>query len=352
MADIFSDPQYDFWENDSEELNDEDVIIEQDQYASYEDDDEELDNQFFNDTIMNDEDELENSIKDDPYLSSWIPTKTVSKPIPTNNTSQYAVDYLTNKGLPKHVAAGIVGNLMKESNLNPNISEKGNTGNGRGIAQWDVRNRWKDLQNYAQSSGKSHTDLDTQLDFVLHEAQQRGDLSKTLQAKTPEEAAMIFGKTYEKPNEKYADWGTRQSTARNLSMQYGGLIKAQSGVNNIPEDLLDGISQESLQEYYDENNAPTLEFDENISEQQNWGNGVANVVQGVGKGIEKVKDWRNRFNEYTNNITKTTSNLIDFTTEQAGIQQNALSLRKFNAQKNSKKYQLNTKSRNSPLIYT
>ena len=331
MADIFSDPQYDFWENDSEELNDEDVIIEQDQYASYEDDDEELDNQFFNDTIMNDEDELENSIKDDPYLSSWIPTKTVSN----NSFSGIFKNEGARTGQPTNLNSSAVGRGQMIKGTRLAMYKKLGIGDVDKAEQQFRSNPEFEMQ--VMNAYKD--DLDKRIPSNVQGKQREYMIAKGWYTGDP------FYKDDVVPGKSAGNKLTAGEYARRATMQYGG-------VNNIPKDLLDGISQESLQEYYEENNAPTLEFDENINEQQNWGNGVANVIQGVGKGIEKVKDWRDKFNEYTNNITKTTSNLIDFTTEQAGIQQNQLSLRKFNAQKNSKKYQLNTKSRNSPLIYT
>jgi len=328
IDDFYSDEK-DFWTG---ELDDEDVIIEDERVPEYEEED--MD-EVYNALMEDDEQEIQ-----DPILSSWMPAKP-SKPTSVTNEAKYAFNYLTNKGLPKHVSAGIVGNLMKESNLNPTIKERGNTGNGRGIAQWDVRDRYLDLQQFASSSNRDFNSLDTQLDFVLHESKQRGDLDKTMQAKTPEEAAMIFGKTYERPNEKYADWGSRQSYARGLSnMQYGG-------VNNIPKD----ISREDLLEYYEDENAPFIDEDAPLDESDSeFGYKAAGIVQNVGKAVEGYKNWKNDFNQFTNNISSTTSKFIDFQSELAGNQQNAISLRKFNERKNQKKFQFNTKSRNSPLI--
>lgn len=345
--DIWNSPDLEFWEN-NEGLTDEDVIIEDDQYVSSFPDEEE-DDEIFNSLMQDDETDVEKSLKSDPYLSSWIPSK--SKPQPTGNMGKYAVDYLTSKGLPKHVSAGIVGNLIKESNLNPTIQEKGNTGNGRGIAQWDVRNRWKDLQSYAAQTQRSHTDLDTQLDFVLHEAQQRGDLQKTLQAKTPEEAAMIFGRTYERPSEKYADWGTRQSTARTLSMKYGG--KAQYGnVTNIPQKLME-ISDDSIQQVLDDETSPQIvDINEDQQSQSNFMGTAVNVAQGVQKGLDIYDKVKSGVDKFTNGVAQTTSQLIDLQTEMSANQNNAISMRKFNERKNTKRYYLNQKPNNQSLIYT
>lgn len=49
--------------------------------------------------------------------------------------------FFVRKGLSKKQSAGIVGNLIVESGVNPGISQVGG-GPGRGIAQWSVGGRW------------------------------------------------------------------------------------------------------------------------------------------------------------------------------------------------------------------
>lgn len=337
MADFWE--QTDFWEDESpEELTDDDVVIEQERIL----DDEESDDEWFNELIREEtpEEVAVAPLKTDSYLSTWIPAPTNNKStVNVSDKAKYAYNYFKDRGLPSHVAAGIVGNLMKESNLNPTIKERGNTGNGRGIAQWDVRNRWKDLQSFASQQNRSHEELDTQLDFVLHEANKRGDLQRTLGAKTPEEAALIFGRTYERPSEKYADWETRQNTARRLvSQQYGG-------VNNIP-DLLEGVSDESIEAYLmDENYSP--EFEE-TGNNVNFGKIAGTIQQGV-QTYNKVK---NIINQGRDRATQMASMAIDTQNQIAAQQRNASTLRKYNEQKNIKKYQLNRNPVSNALIYS
>src|SRR5690349_1628456 len=52
-----------------------------------------------------------------------------------------AFNFFVSKGLTKFQAAGIVGNLMQESNVIPTAVQYGG-GPGRGIAQWSVGGRW------------------------------------------------------------------------------------------------------------------------------------------------------------------------------------------------------------------
>jgi hypothetical protein len=83
-----------------------------------------------------------------------------------------AFDYFLVKGLTPVQAAGIVGNLDQESNMNPGAVQPG--GPGRGIAQWSVGGRWNadpgdNAVAYASSHGKSVTSLGLQLDFIWFE---------------------------------------------------------------------------------------------------------------------------------------------------------------------------------------
>jgi hypothetical protein len=84
-----------------------------------------------------------------------------------------AYNYFVSKGLTKFQAAGIVGNLMQESNVIPTAVQYGG-GPGRGIAQWSVGGRWDssrgdNVASYAAQHGGSRWALGTQLDFIWYE---------------------------------------------------------------------------------------------------------------------------------------------------------------------------------------
>lgn len=168
-----------------------------------------------------------------------VPTAN-TKGIKLNSEARNAFNYYVNqKKLSPVVAAGIVGNLFWESGLDPNARERGNTGAGRGIAQWAAGDRWQGFQNWAKKNGRK-PDLDAQLDYVLAEP---GESSKALKAlmkaNTPEQASYIFGKTYERPLDKKdlvasknpARWDMRAGAARLLFDAY------QSG--NQPRNRVD-----------------------------------------------------------------------------------------------------------------
>jgi hypothetical protein len=89
------------------------------------------------------------------------------------NSQQVAFDYFRNKGLTRIQSAGIVGNLMQESNVIPTAIQYGG-GPGRGIAQWSVGGRWNasyhdNVAWYAAAHGLSRWSLTTQLDFIWYE---------------------------------------------------------------------------------------------------------------------------------------------------------------------------------------
>lgn len=341
-----------------EGLSEDDVIIQGEEDIPFEE--EEDDNaQWFMDLMNTEEEEpvykpTTDKMKEDVYLSSWIPSTPTPKTNITSN-AKYAYNYLNQKGLPGHVSAGIVGNLMKESNVNPTTRDGDKRGGIGGIAQWDPA-RSRELVNFSKASGRNPQDLDTQLDFVLHEAEQRGDLDKTLKARTPEEAAVVFGRSYERPSEKYADWETRQSNARGLmAKQYGGKI-ARNGINNTPQlDDLEGIDDESIQEYLDDNRSIFENLDSDVEENEDGENDtkVQDTIAGAIKGVTNVVNQINAFKNRAIDVAgKTASNAIDAQTEMAGIQRNASSLRKYNLNKNRKKYSDINTTLNQPLIYT
>jgi hypothetical protein len=90
-----------------------------------------------------------------------------------SNNEQSAFNFFVSKGLTKIQAAGVVGNLMQESSVNPASVEFGG-GPGRGIAQWSVGGRWDTSHNdnatsFASTHGVSRAALSTQLNFIWYE---------------------------------------------------------------------------------------------------------------------------------------------------------------------------------------
>jgi hypothetical protein len=78
-----------------------------------------------------------------------------------------ALAFFIDKGYSPPQAAGIVGNLVQESGVNPN-GPRGDNGTAAGIAQWRG-DRLANLQRFAASAGADPKDLLTQLEFVHRE---------------------------------------------------------------------------------------------------------------------------------------------------------------------------------------
>lgn len=86
-----------------------------------------------------------------------------------NDNALYAMSYLMdNYGLSAEQAAGVVGNFQQESYRDLQTSVRGDGGQAVGIGQW-WPDRAANLQSFAAAQGRDWSDIDTQLDFAMHE---------------------------------------------------------------------------------------------------------------------------------------------------------------------------------------
>ena len=88
---------------------------------------------------------------------------------------------LSNAGYSDVAIAAILGNLNRESSLNPRILQGGgeyedypseyiyNDNVGYGIAQWSFHSRSQGLVDFAASNNKHSGDLELQVDYIIHE---------------------------------------------------------------------------------------------------------------------------------------------------------------------------------------
>lgn len=130
------------------------------------------------------------------------------------SNADVALAFFQSKGLTKAQAAGIVGNLKQESNVNP-------TDSGGGIAQWGG-SRYTALQSYAASTGQSATSLSAQLGFLWSELSSSypGTLAALKKTTTPAAAAVIISNQYERPG--IPDLGNRIKYAEQADSSSGG----------------------------------------------------------------------------------------------------------------------------------
>ena len=129
---------------------------------------------------------------------------------------EYAMDFFTERGFTRQAAAGIVGNFISESSIDPGRKQM-DGGIGRGIAQWGVNDRWQTYLKFAKNRDLDPYDLTAQLRFVIHEMpSQMGESAKTIKTMTDATAAAkLFMDRYERPGTP--NWDKRiQDTARAL----------------------------------------------------------------------------------------------------------------------------------------
>jgi hypothetical protein len=163
-----------------------------------------------------------------------------------------AVRYFTERGLTPEQSAGVVGNLMQESGLKSNAwNEKEKA---YGIAQW--RNeRLEGLKAFAAANGKEIGDIQTQMDYILHELQttESNAGQKLLKSSSAAEAAFNFGKYYERPTVvegtriAYAEqalqsYGKGTPTQETPTKLAGNMINQSSFNNEMAKSLVDGES--------------------------------------------------------------------------------------------------------------
>jgi len=111
--------------------------------------------------------------------------------------AKQAYQFFIGKGYRPEEAAGIVGNLVHESGMNP--ASIGDSGTSVGLAQFH-NERAAALRQFAASRGKPVTDFQTQLEFVDQELRTTEAPTRALlsRATTPEQAAAAFI-NYERP---------------------------------------------------------------------------------------------------------------------------------------------------------
>lgn len=108
-----------------------------------------------------------------------------------------AMEFFQNKGLKPHQAAGIVGNLLGESNLNHTAVNK--SSGAYGLAQWLGPRKTALFNKY----GKNPT-FDQQLEFLWDELQgsENASLKALMATSTYEAATDSFMRNFERPSKK------------------------------------------------------------------------------------------------------------------------------------------------------
>jgi LysM repeat protein len=176
----------------------------------------------------------------------------------TGSTNEEKIwNYLVGKGLSKHGAAGLMGNLYAESALNPqNLQnsyesklgytdssytaavDSGSYSNftkdsaGYGLAQWTYWSRKQNMLEFARAAGKSIGDLEMQLDFLFKELSEsyKSVLAVLKAAATVKAASDSVLLNYERPADQSDTVKTkRASYGQTYYDKYAGTTTTQAG---------------------------------------------------------------------------------------------------------------------------
>lgn len=108
-------------------------------------------------------------------------------------------------GFNKIASCGILGNMMQESGLTPNIVEGGGTASevtvdgstGYGLCQWTDAGRQQGLADFAKANGKSSSDPGLQCSYIAQECNKMGITDSLNNCASAADAAYLFHKEYE-----------------------------------------------------------------------------------------------------------------------------------------------------------
>lgn len=145
-------------------------------------------------------------------------------------TQRYAYSYLVDRGFAPNAAAGIVGNLIQESGVDPHSNQVG--GPGMGIAQWSEGERWQSLLQFAKTQGRDPYSLDLQLDFMLHEMKAYGIYNRMQKMNSVVNATRLFMNVFERPDPQYANLQGRIEFARTIREKDPNMPTSASGKND------------------------------------------------------------------------------------------------------------------------
>jgi hypothetical protein len=215
-------------------------------------------------------------------ISSFVPTKTLayennqfyssndilfydandtssncSSSLVGNDNSEKAFRYFVGKGLTSAQAAGIVGNLIKESSgVNPTAIQSSSTlatdsytpqaSVGFGIARWTDSTRQQRLVDYAKSDSSHRTiiDLSLQLDFLWYELGKFYPSALTdLEKQTdPVGATVVFHNEYEGSGDSADTVRTqRGGYATDIYNKYGNNLSSSDSGQCLGGTYLDGF---------------------------------------------------------------------------------------------------------------
>jgi hypothetical protein len=159
-----------------------------------------------------------------------MPTGTGS--LTGNTNAEKVFNFLKGAGFTDQAAAGVIGNLMQESGVNPKSRQLGG-GPGRGIMQWGTGpgsgGRWDALVAWAAGSGKDPWALDTQVEWMMKEMRSYGTFNRLKGVTDVKKAVQIFESEMEKAG--VPNYPRRYQFAADALASFGG-GKAGGGIGS------------------------------------------------------------------------------------------------------------------------
>jgi hypothetical protein len=145
---------------------------------------------------------------------------------------QDVVSFFTGKGYEPHQAAGIAGNLVQESSLNP--TAKNPKSGAFGFAQW-LGPRKKAFMDFAMKAKKDIKDPLAQLEFIDHELNttERKAKDRLLTSRDASEAAVNFSNHYERAGANEKKNATRASYANKILGAFVPSAQAGETMDNV-----------------------------------------------------------------------------------------------------------------------
>lgn len=160
------------------------------------------------------------------------PTKITNRQQQQN--SIYAMDYLTKKGMTPTQAAGVVGNLIAESGVNPSNGARDTNGLwSGGLAMWNGGN-FTALKAYADRKGKPWNNMDLQLDYLFDTFMANRDVRDRMAVADTTLKASDAWAYYE----KYAGYNYSTKTARQAGWSQGRINQEHANRANNAEGVL------------------------------------------------------------------------------------------------------------------
>lgn len=145
-------------------------------------------------------------------------SSTSTGPLVGRGNSEKIWNYFKKQGFSDAGTAGIMANLYHESGYKSEQKQLGG-GPGRGLAQWEGP-RFTALQNYSRERSKPWTDMQTQLDFIMHEMKTNHNASFVEHFKSSTSAydsAAKFENEFERPAVNHN--AQRGATAKDIFSQ-------------------------------------------------------------------------------------------------------------------------------------